>query len=229
MTIIMIDVIDMPITISNLPVNLFTESISLIQVKIAWLIHDLLALCVAPLRSAYYVGFFLPLWAWEFKSRFFTEFNVYIYVSYLMCSNFKQHHWAKWEIIGGSSGRRRRTPPLRAQILSFWHTNFLKRSHLRNWHPLRGRRPPYGKSWIRHWKYMFYKFTADFQSAKWTNTFCFEQSKMSKAKTKLWRSRSKILVLINCQIWWIWWPRSLPKTTWMKVSVPHVDWVSGSE
>ena len=46
--------------------------------------------------------------------------------------------------IGGSSGRRRRAPP-RVQILSFWHTNFLKRSCLGSW------RPPYGKSWIRHW------------------------------------------------------------------------------
>ena len=37
---------------------------------------------------------------------------------------------------GGSRGRRRRAP-LRVQILSFWHTNFSKRSHLGSW------RPPY--------------------------------------------------------------------------------------
>ena len=38
--------------------------------------------------------------------------------------------------------------PLRVQILSFWHKSFSKHSHLGSWHPLQGRRPPYGKSWI---------------------------------------------------------------------------------
>ena len=36
-----------------------------------------------------------------------------------------------------------RAPP-RVEILSFWHTNFTKRSRLGSW------RPPYGKSWIRY-------------------------------------------------------------------------------
>ena len=45
---------------------------------------------------------------------------------------------------GGSRGCRQRAPPLRAQILSFWHTNFSKRSRLGSWRPLRGRRPPTG-------------------------------------------------------------------------------------
>ena len=54
------------------------------------------------------------------------------------------------ECIGGSRGRCWRAPP-RVQILSFWHTNFLKCSHIGSCTPLRGRRPPYGKSWIRHW------------------------------------------------------------------------------
>ena len=49
-------------------------------------------------------------------------------------------------------GRARRTPPLRVQILSFWHTKFVKRNRLGSPRPpLRGPRPPYGKSWIRHW------------------------------------------------------------------------------
>ena len=48
-------------------------------------------------------------------------------------------------------GRTRRVPPLRVQILSFWHAKFLKHSHLGGPRPpVRGPRPPYGKSWIRH-------------------------------------------------------------------------------
>ena len=39
---------------------------------------------------------------------------------------------------------------VRVPILSFWHTNFMKQSHVGSWPLLRGR-PPYGKSWIRHW------------------------------------------------------------------------------
>ena len=50
--------------------------------------------------------------------------------------------------LGGASGAR----PPRDPILSFWHTNFTKRSCLGSPRPpLRGPRPPYGKSWIRHW------------------------------------------------------------------------------
>ena len=41
--------------------------------------------------------------------------------------------------------------PLRVQILSFWHTNFSKRSCLGSWCPPTRTAPPYGKSWIRHW------------------------------------------------------------------------------
>ena len=46
--------------------------------------------------------------------------------------------------IGGSrGGGARRAPPLRVQILSFWHAKFSKRSHLRGPRPhLRGSRPP---------------------------------------------------------------------------------------
>ena len=45
-----------------------------------------------------------------------------------------------------------RAPPPRVPILSFWHTKFLKHNRLGSPHPLlRGPRPPYGKSWIRHW------------------------------------------------------------------------------
>ena len=54
-----------------------------------------------------------------------------------------------WFVIsGGSRVHRRRAPlpppPPRVQILSFWHTNFFKRSRLGSWHPLRGWRPPTG-------------------------------------------------------------------------------------
>ena len=48
---------------------------------------------------------------------------------------------------GGAAGAR----PLMVQILSFWHTNFTKRSHLGSWRPPIRLAPPYGKSWIRHW------------------------------------------------------------------------------
>ena len=55
-----------------------------------------------------------------------------------------------WEACAGHA-------PLRAQILSFWHTKFSKRNCLRSPRPptgstppLRGPRPPYGESWIRH-------------------------------------------------------------------------------
>ena len=48
----------------------------------------------------------------------------------------------QWRIQGG---RRRHAPPPWVQILSFWHTNFSKRSRLRSWRPpLRGQRPPMG-------------------------------------------------------------------------------------
>ena len=52
--------------------------------------------------------------------------------------------------IGGSGGRHRHAPP-RVPILSFWHTNFSKRSHLGSWCPPYEVGAPYRKSWIRHW------------------------------------------------------------------------------
>ena len=48
--------------------------------------------------------------------------------------------------LGACAGAR----PLRVQILSFWYTKFSKHNCLESQCPLRGRRPPYGKSWIRH-------------------------------------------------------------------------------
>ena len=45
------------------------------------------------------------------------------------------------ELIGGSRGAPPACTPW-VQILSFWHTNFSKRSRLGSWHPPRGRRPP---------------------------------------------------------------------------------------
>ena len=50
------------------------------------------------------------------------------------CNHFSQ---SLTEIIGGSRGRTRRTPP-KDQILSFRHTNFLERNRLGS------RRPPTG-------------------------------------------------------------------------------------
>ena len=47
----------------------------------------------------------------------------------------------QWRIQGAPPA----CTPLWVQILSFWHTNFSKRSRLGSW------RPPYGKSWIRYW------------------------------------------------------------------------------
>ena len=57
--------------------------------------------------------------------------------------------------LGGlTSGGSRGAPPVHAppwvQILSFWHTNFSKRSCLGSWHPSTRSMPPYGKSWIRY-------------------------------------------------------------------------------
>ena len=49
---------------------------------------------------------------------------------WILRSSIEQDVIDQWRIQGG---RRRR--PLRVQILSFWHTNFSKRSHLRSWHP----------------------------------------------------------------------------------------------
>ena len=40
--------------------------------------------------------------------------------------------------------------PLQVQILSFWHTNFLKRSHLGSWRPPHEVGAPHGESWIRY-------------------------------------------------------------------------------
>ena len=62
-----------------------------------------------------------------------------------------------WHFSGGTfsvadpGGCCRHVPPLHVHILSFWHTNFLKRSYLRSWHPPMRSVPPYRKSWIRDW------------------------------------------------------------------------------
>ena len=64
-------------------------------------------------------------------------------------------HYVIIMISGGSRGRRRRAPPLRVQILSFWHTNFSKRSRLGSWRPPTRSAPPYRKSWIRYWWWYF--------------------------------------------------------------------------
>ena len=45
-------------------------------------------------------------------------------------------------LIGGARGRRRRAPPLSVQILSFLHTNFLRRYHVGPWRPPTDWRPP---------------------------------------------------------------------------------------
>ena len=48
--------------------------------------------------------------------------------------------------VGGSRGRAWCVPPLRVQILSFWHTKFSKCSRLGSPCPPTRSRPPYGKS-----------------------------------------------------------------------------------
>ena len=48
----------------------------------------------------------------------------------------------QWRIQGAPLARA----PLQVQILSFWHTNFSKRSRLGSWHPPTRLAPPYGKS-----------------------------------------------------------------------------------
>ena len=54
----------------------------------------------------------------------------------------------QWWIQGDAAGVH---PPPWVQILSFWHTNFLKCSHLRSWHSPMRSAPPHGKSWIYYW------------------------------------------------------------------------------
>ena len=51
------------------------------------------------------------------------------------------------DLEGGVPGTR----PPRVQILSFWHTKFSKRNRSGLHTPLRGPRPPYGKSWMCRW------------------------------------------------------------------------------
>ena len=53
---------------------------------------------------------------------------------------------------GGSRNTPAHVPLLRVPILSFWHTNFTKRSCIGSCPPpQRGWRPSYGESWICHW------------------------------------------------------------------------------
>ena len=42
---------------------------------------------------------------------------------------------------GGSKGAHPAWAPLKGPILLFWHTNFMKCSHVRSWHPVRGWSP----------------------------------------------------------------------------------------
>ena len=60
---------------------------------------------------------------------------------------YQMYKWYQWRIQGGAAGAR----PPRVQILSFWHTNFSKRSCLGSWRPPTRSAPPYEKSWIRYW------------------------------------------------------------------------------
>ena len=70
---------------------------------------------------------------------------------YLACDVFDEF-WVIVSIGGSRGGAPGACPPLRDPILSFWHTNFMKRSHLGSPRPpYEVPRPPYGKSWIRHW------------------------------------------------------------------------------
>ena len=47
-----------------------------------------------------------------------------------------------WYSGGSRGGRHRHVPPPRVEILSFWHTNFTKRSRLGSWHPPMRLAPP---------------------------------------------------------------------------------------
>ena len=81
-------------------------------------------------------------------------------------------------------GRARRAPPLRVPILSFWHKTFSKRNHLGSPHPLlRGPRPPYRKSWIRHWLKFSEKQIAAYVSTE--HHFCTEKSVVPASPNKL--------------------------------------------
>ena len=81
--------------------------------------------------------------------------NVHIHLVSTEVKNTKCFtNWVilQWWIQGALPARA----PLRVQILSFWHTNFLKRSRLGSWHPPPTRSvPPPWESWIC---YCFNKF-----------------------------------------------------------------------
>ena len=63
-------------------------------------------------------------------------------------------HKPMWHVAMCIGGSRRACPahgPLRAQILSFWHTQFSKCNCLGSPCAPTRSTSPYGKSWIRHW------------------------------------------------------------------------------
>ena len=64
--------------------------------------------------------------------------------------DYPRYHWRIWG--GGMPGTRL---PLWDPILSFLQTFLAKSARIGGPRPpLTGARPPYGKSWIRHWLYL---------------------------------------------------------------------------
>ena len=64
-----------------------------------------------------------------------------------ICPHGGSAQWSLVDLVGVPGAR-----PPRVQILSFWHTKFLKCNHLGSPHPpTRSTPPPHGKSWIHHW------------------------------------------------------------------------------
>ena len=88
-----------------------------------------------------------------FRFIFFALFYLIIYYFLLLHPTMMRRvvSLARDVTIGGSGGRRRRPPPQQDQILSFSHMFLPKSTHVGGWHPPTARRPPNGKSWIRHW------------------------------------------------------------------------------
>ena len=88
--------------------------------------------------------------------------------------------------IGGFRGAHPARAPLRDPILSFWHTNFTKRSCLGSPRPPTLSTPPYGKSWIRHW----------FLWGNWNCTLLFPVNSYSVT----WTCRVYIKVKISAKL-----------------------------
>ena len=90
--------------------------------------------------------------------KFWIKSN-YIYVCFILIVIYQYHgqptisERSPSSVADPGGGGATWAHPPRVQILSFWHTNFSKRSCLGSWRPLQGWRPPYGKSWIRHCSY----------------------------------------------------------------------------